>query len=861
MFQLKTYQEKTLEVLQQYLEEARFFGAEQAFEKIAIQPNKPYKPIETLENVPYICLRLPTGGGKTFLSAHSISVAAKSYLEQDYPVVLWLTPSTVIKEQTVETLKNINHPNRKILERAFGGNVCVYDITDFTNVRPQDLKSKTCVFVSTIQSFRVENTEGRKIYSHNENLEPHFSKVPDNHPYNLDRIENGGDSGKIKFSFANLLNLYRPLVIVDEAHNATSKLSYEVMNRVNPACIIEFTATPATNSNVLYRVSAMELKAEEMIKLPIILTEHQSWQESLNASILMRQKLAETALKDKDYIRPIVLIQAESKEKEVTVEVIKQYLIDNENIEPEKIAVATGEQRELDGINILDHNCKIEYVITMQALKEGWDCPFAYIFCSVATVNSKKDVEQLLGRVLRMPYAKSREESELNKAYAFVSASSWKNAVSTLCERLVEMGFDETEAESFIDLTPPQLSLNFPTSLPVKRTFIAKKINTSDFTEEEKQELEIEEKEDGSTVIKLGFDINEQLIEKIEKNIDKKEVQAFKQTVAVMKKQIIALSPSEKGEIIAVPQLSLFIDGEWEQADKEFFLPNGWHLLDYPAILTNGEFYIEDKGRSYEIDIDGKKITERFLQHSLALDLDNVETNWTNLDLSRWLDRKIYQPDITQPVKLQFLRRVVDYLTVQREISLTALIRTKFLLVKALENKINKYRVESFEKGFQQTLFGNLIPIETSFNFKFEFGKSYPAKNKYSGRKIFNKHFYPFIGEMNGEEIDCASAIDSLEEVKYWVRNIERYSETSFSLPTSKDRFYPDFVAILNDGRLFAIEYKGEHLVSGDDSREKDNIGKLWEEKSNGTCLFLMAVKLDNQGRNVYQQIKDKIKK
>jgi type III restriction enzyme len=165
------------------------------------------------------------------------------------------------------------------------------------------------------------------------------------------------------------LHIHRPLVIVDEAHNNTTNLSYEVMNRVNPACIIEFTATPSTDSNILYRVSAMELKSEQMIKLPIMLTEYPSWQESIEASILKRKGLEDIAKLDKDYIRPIVLIQAENKDKDVTVDVVKNYLIENGNIAPEKIAIATGEQRELDGINILDPNCPIEFVITMQALK------------------------------------------------------------------------------------------------------------------------------------------------------------------------------------------------------------------------------------------------------------------------------------------------------------------------------------------------------------------------------------------------------------------------------------------------------------------------------------------------------------
>lgn len=855
MFQLKEYQRKTLDVLEDFLKNARLFGEKSAFCEFS-EPKSNYEPISSLENVPYICLRLPTGGGKTFLSAHSISIAAKNYLEQDYPVALWLTPSTIIKEQTVETLKNPNHPNRKVLESTFDGNVAIYDISEFENVRPQDLKSKACVFVSTIQSFRVDNKEGRRIYSHNENLESHFAGISNNTQLNLDRIEEGEDAGKIKLSFANLLYLHRPLVIVDEAHNNTTPLSYEVMNRVNPACIIEFTATPAPNSNVLYRVSAMELKTEEMIKLPIMLTELPSWQEAIVSSVLMRKKLEDIAKLDRDYIRPIVLIQAENKDKEVTVEEIKKYLIENENVSPERIAIATGEQRELDGINILDPNCPIEFVITMQALKEGWDCPFAYIFCSVATVNSKTAVEQLLGRVLRMPYAKSREQKDLNKAYAFVSTTSWPNAVAKLCDNLTNMGFDETEAENAFE-PPIQGTLGFEL-LPIKHSFVSK-IDTEKFTEEEKTVLELSTRDDGLSVIKVSHETPMELVNKIETAINKNDVQAFKKTISVLKKSSYEKSPSEQGEVIEIPQLKLFIDGEWEKVEKDLFLSNGWNLLDYPAILSDGEFNIRDDGRTIEIDIDGKTITERYFQNTLSLDLGNVETNWSNLDLSRWIDRKIYQPDITMAVKLEFIRRIIEYLNIQKGISLSTLIIRKFLLAKAIDNKINNCRKSAFEKGYQTSLFSGTIPIETSFDFSFKFREYYPTKEKYTGNKRFTKHFYPMIDRMNGEEVDCAVSIDSLSEVKYWVRNIEKQPDFSFYLPTSTDNFYPDFVVKLNDGRLFAIEYKGEYLVTSDDSKEKDNIGHLWEEKSNGKCLFLMVTKQDKDGRNIKEQITNKI--
>ena len=142
-----------------------------------------------------------------------------------------------------------------------------------------------------------------------------------------------------------------------------------------------------------------------MIKLPILLSEHDTWQGAVSGAIAARASLAESAKDDTDYIRPLVLFQAQPKNQEVTVGALKAHLTENEGIPPDRIAVATGDQRELDGIDLFDRACGVEYVITIEALKEGWDCSFAYVFCSIARIRSAVDVEQLLGRVLRMPYA------------------------------------------------------------------------------------------------------------------------------------------------------------------------------------------------------------------------------------------------------------------------------------------------------------------------------------------------------------------------------------------------------------------------------------------------------------------------
>jgi type III restriction enzyme len=352
--------------------------------------------------MPYVCLRLPTGGGGTLLGAHAVGVARDAWIDAEFPLVLWLVPTNMIRTQTVDALNNPRHPYRAALDDKFGGRVRIYDIGDFGQIRAHDLAGNCCVVVGTLQTLRVESTDGRKVYAHHEELEPLFSQVP-RHMAGLETLgadmaaKVGGHPDDIRYSFANLCHLRRPLMIVDEAHKAVTGLSREMQARVNPCAIIEFTATPHRKSNILHSVSAMELKDAQMIKLPVRLEEHGDWESAVTGAILKRAELAEEAAKDRvGYIRPIVLFQAEDKNREVTVEVLRDHLINTHHVDRAAIAVATGDQRGLDGINPFDPACSIEYVIAVEALKEGWDCSFAYVFCSVANIKSATDAEQLL---------------------------------------------------------------------------------------------------------------------------------------------------------------------------------------------------------------------------------------------------------------------------------------------------------------------------------------------------------------------------------------------------------------------------------------------------------------------------------
>lgn len=872
---LKQYQTNTLSVLRRFFEEARVAGPKGAYEVLTKEPDQAkrlgryggtYTPLAELPPVPYVCLRLPTGGGKTVLGAHSIGIARDAWVEKDYPMVLWLVPSNTIRLQTAEALKNVSHPYRQALDEAFDGRVRVFDISDFTHIRPHDVREHCCIVLGTVQTLRVTNTEGRKVYSHNENMEPHFTALPKTLP-GLETLEGGG----VKFSFANLLHLHRPLMIVDEAHNAVTELTREMQARVNPSAIIEFTATPRLNSNILHSVTAQELKLEEMIKLPIILSEHDTWQNAVNGAIASRASLAEEADKDTDYIRPIILFQAQPKDQEVTVEVLKKHLMDVEQIPEHKIAIATGDQRELDGINLFDPECPIEYVITVEALKEGWDCSFAYAFCSVSRIQSAVDVEQLLGRVLRMPYAKRRKSEDLNRAYAFLSEPSFGEAARSLADKLVAMGFEEDEALDNIE--PSQGTLDAGTGLfgsqekpkpTFKHTFKASPEVLAEL--KKRKSVTVRETEGGKVEIAVTGRVDGGLEKVITEALPEKERKGFSDAVAKYRSDVKdQLSPAEQGEQFEVPRLVSRIQGEIEFADTDVFMEfHDWSLLDHSPKLGEGEFAIRETARSFEIDINGNQVTYQFADEAEQLALDvNVE-GWTPEVLAIWLDRQVRQPDIHQNELLRWLRELIGHLTNDRRMHISALMRCKFILARKVREKIAEIRQQERDGVYQRFLFAPDAKVGVSFDQVFAFKEGmYWDQRRYRGRWKPRKHFLgpnnvpAFDGAENGEEFQCAQAIDSLPGLKFWVRNVARHPN-SFWLPTATDKFYPDFVAQTEDDRLLVVEYKGALTAEGSDTDEKRTIGQLWEKESKGKGLFIIVEKTVN-GRDMRSQLMDKL--
>lgn len=352
--------------------------------------------------------------------------------------------------------------------------------------------------------------------------------------------------------------------------------------------------------------------------------------------------------------------------------------------------------------------------------------------------------------------------------------------------------------------------------------------------------------------------------------IEKKHQVDTQEKIERHKAQCTALlAPASRGERFApIPMLCLFQDGEWQPVEKETLSDlGGLNLAVCTARLAN--FAIHETARTFEIDLDGKKITYT-TGDTGQMPLNEIPVEATEQDLVRWLDRETRQPDIAQADLLQYLGRVVRHLLREKGYSLTALVRAQFQLAEALRREIGRLRQSAIASGFQTALAGmEAARLEESFRYTFEFRPNqYLARPPYySGRFKFRKHYYPQIHDLRekradgslAEEFRCAQAIEANPKVKQWVRNVEREPRFSFWLPTATDYFYPDFVCELADQRLLVVEYKGEPYKTNDDSREKEQVGHQWEKTSGGRCLFLMVVEQDDQGRDVARQIADKI--
>jgi superfamily II DNA or RNA helicase len=452
---LKRYQENAIETLEEFilLLKKPNITPDLAFYKITNETyNKRYG------EVPFVCVKIPTGGGKTLVGCKSVERIMATTLQHkmDTGIVMWFVPSDAIKTQTLKKFKDSKDWHYEMFNESFDTKFKVFSNEEALTITPEDVRNNLCIIVASVVAFRHETAIQKKykVYQENGSLMDHFQNIKDDKDLEKDK------EGSVINSLANVVRKHSPLVVIDEGHRTSGELSIEFLSELKPSFVIEFTATPREGSNILVNTSASELKIEDMVKIPIVLESRSQWEQVVSDGLMKREELEKRTKKLKsEYIRPITLLQAQPKSKvraTVTVEQLKQMLLDKK-IPEEQIKIKTSDKDELEGINLFDRKCEIRYIITVNALAEGWDCSFAYVLISVANLGAKIAVEQIIGRVIRMPYAKKKSDDALNRSYVFASAPNFNEAANKVIKGLEDNGYSRadfvgaTDAEKYTD--------------------------------------------------------------------------------------------------------------------------------------------------------------------------------------------------------------------------------------------------------------------------------------------------------------------------------------------------------------------------------------------------------------------------
>lgn len=877
---LKDYQRRALIAWRDYLDAlAEGASPAEAFARITAgtwgRP-LPYVPSTYLADVPTVCVRIPTGGGKTFVAAHACGLAAASDRvghRGGHICVVWLVPSTAIAEQTLANLRDARHPcHRALVAGEIGaglGPVQVVDADQALSLPRPAYETASVIIVATIQSLRVDNKESRAAYCQNGALISHDAHDP---------------------RLVTILAAMHPLVIVDEAHNARTDRSFDALARLSPGLVFEITATPTTvdgsegkkarlPSNQLISVSAFELHAEQMVKLPLELSANPDPGLCLAAAVRQRAALARLAEAEgaagAAYLRPLLLVQAQAKKSGTQTwdpELVKQRLIADHGVQSEAIRIATGSERGLDDLDrqyergLYDPACPVTVIITVEALREGWDCPWAYVLCTLRGSFIDTAAAQIVGRVLRQPGAARRATDALNRAYAVACSGDFQSTLAGLRDALVDsLGFQREEAQalarSAADADDGQAVISLALQAPVTTAggtqLNAARIAALPAGLSAKVSIDLAA---GTIFVPVSLDARErkQVADCI---ADPPRSAAFaaaldaacaQQATLAVGDPFLRRSPADRGVPFIVPRLALRQGTLWHLIDDLPIADRAWQPETSSALLTTADYEpgIPHFDRADVLVNDRGRVVDQVRSHQETIADLPLRNDGERLLL--WLERQLAAIDLTTTTVQGWLRHAINHLTTNRGIALERLIGDQWSLLHALRRRLNGQRQAAQRQATQELLFApevraalEIAPLDAAFRYD---PTTYPASEIERGT-IFERHYYDRVGAFDSdEERACARTIDALPEIDCWVRNLARRDPASFRLPRRPGPdgsrwFYPDFVARLKDGRILVVEYKGAGQADRDDTRDKDEAGRLWAEASGQ--LFTLVIDRD----------------
>ena len=818
-----------------------------------------------LAGVPQVCFKVPTGGGKTFLAANSIKPIFDSMPHIHPKAVVWLVPSDAILTQTYRTLTDKNHDYRKKIDVDFGNKVEIYSkqqLLNGQNFNPTSVSDNLSVFVLSYDSFRTSKKDGRKAYQENGSLLPFVRFKQDSGSL----LEDTDETALIQ-----VIRKLNPVVIVDESHHATSKLSKEMLQNFNPSFVLDLTATPKNGSNIISFVDARQLKAENMVKLPVIVYNRKSQEDVFVSAISLRRKLENEAVEEQKndgrYIRPIVLFQAQPRTNDdsTTYDKIKHTLIDM-GIPESEIAIKTADRDELKNIDLSSKDCSIRYIITVNALKEGWDCPFAYILATVANRTSSIDVEQILGRILRLPNTRKNEREVLNLSYVITSSNAFYATLDKVVAGLNAAGFtskdyridDYVEQDTEFPVEQAdntQTELNLDNGVTDDTSNVSDEIDSLnvDFVREQispfvnNDNMESQSQSEVNDAVTDMLDHAKTQNELYWKDFEETEEEYVPVPPEVGNKmkhyKVNQLYASEAGQI-EIPQFmietgrSLFSEHEHQVLTKEN-LYAGFSLLDKDTVIDFDSIDSEIA----RIDIDDSDAMPKAWKLQ-GFDSQNVKQWFDEQPSDRkmrlckdMIIKKLSKNNAINDRDLEvYVDRIIQNLT---EDQLTDMEQTPGIYVLKINKKVNSLLNEYAKKMFFEWVEQDKISCQSSYKLPKEISPTETIasipKSLYNEEEKFDTEY----------ERKVVMELSSLNNIKWWHRNMAR---KGFAINGAVNA-YPDLMVRTESGKLLLIETKGDQLENSE-SREKAEIGAKWAEMAGRMYKYYMVFETKNPGYN-----------
>lgn len=836
--ELKPYQQAVINDLKSYLEKlkstanSRLAFREFWKERVTLSDSFLETGIEYKNNIPnvaHVCIKVPTAGGKTFIACNALEPIFQSIPTQT-KAVIWLVPSVTILEQTIKNLSNSTHPYRQKINTHFSGRVEVYTkdkLLQGANFNPTSVMGNLSIIVLSFDTLRVKKKEDRKIYQENGQLGS-FASFANNTVAEMPDTD--------ETALINVIRKLHPVVIVDESHNAETELSVEMLRDLNPSFILDLTATPRKNSNIISIAHAGQLKIENMVKLPVIVSNHKDKTEVILSAIQLQKNLESIAIAEEKetgkYIRPIVLFQAQSKNNEdtITFEVTKRKLIEF-GIPENQIKIKTANINEIKGIDLLAKDCPVRFIITINALKEGWDCPFAYILASLADKNSSVDVEQILGRVLRQPYTINHKEELLNLSYVMTASNKFLDTLGKIVEGMNKCGFGSKDYR-VAELDKPQektqpIQPMLPTQDdPLEEIDVSRKLENVFVTVENLTKQAIQQSNQYKEII--SSQTSEDAMLNIPEEIKGQVNMIY--CKEIYKDRIIDFSLPQFVQKVE-GGLGIFGDEEYilfenDTLLKEFKLSRCDIEINFDE--TDSEIYQidvkEDNKDKFSVEFEKvdklrkQKLEELILaapKESQVREMTaNMMKNIGNLRPIKDIELEKYLNHIFQDFTPDKIRDCFN-----REYIYTAKIKQK------IERLKNKY----VQEQFKQYLATNKITVKENYKIPV----TQIAGDLFDSS--ITKSLYPKEHKMNDFEKRVINEIANLDNVLFWTKNLER---KGFRI-NGFINHYPDFLVVTKKGNILLVESKGDDRDNSD-SVMKVELGKQWETKAGSRYKYFM---------------------